>query len=249
MQVHTVNRLLLAVALLGAACAFMVSAPAMAETSSLHLHLPLPEPLPHVRILTLLVALHLLGLCFGLGGATMLDVWIVRWMRWGSLPVEIARTFHFISGAVAIGLGLLWLSGIGFLILYAMESPEKFQNPKLWAKVLVVSVLTINGMIIHAFVLPEVLRDVSRPLLAGVSRGMSAIFLASGVVSAVSWYTAFALGIFREFNDHVAFSLLIVLWLSVAVAVTLAASLLWKRLGTRKSETAVLASSGISPAE
>lgn len=107
--------------------------------------------------------MHLLGLCFGLGGVTMLDLWILRWMRRGSLPVEVGRTFHFISDAVAIGLGLLWLFGLGFLALYVMESPESLRTPKLWAKVLVVSILTINGMIIHAFVLPEVLRDLSRP--------------------------------------------------------------------------------------
>lgn len=247
MQILTDNRRLLAFLLFGAAFLLMIGEPAMAETSSLRL--PLPDPLPHVRVLTLLVALHLLGLCFGLGGATMLDFWILRWMRWGSLPAEIARTFQFISGAVAIGLGLLWLSGIGFLALYGLESPEKFQNPKLWAKILVVSVLTINGMIIHVFVLPEVLRNVSRPLLDGVSPGMTAIFLASGAVSAVSWYTAFAFGIFREFNDHVAFGLLIVLWLGAAVAATLAASLLWNRLRCRNRKTAALAPAGISPAE
>lgn len=233
MQIPSVSRPLLALPLVGAACALMVIEPALAEASSLHLHLPLPDPLPHVRVLTLLVALHLLGLCFGLGGATMLDFWIVRWMRWGRLPLEVARTFHFISGAVAIGLGLLWVSGIGFLALYGMESPEKIENPKLWAKIVVVSILTINGIIIHMLVLPAVLRDVSRPLLDGVSRNMTAIFIASGAVSAVSWYTAFAFGIFREFNDHVSFSLLMVLWLSAAVAAILAASLLWKKLSKK----------------
>ena len=64
---------------------------------------PLPDPLPQLKVLTLLVGMHLLGMCFGLGGATMLDLWILRWMRRGSLPVELGRTFHFISDAVALG--------------------------------------------------------------------------------------------------------------------------------------------------
>ena len=93
------------------------------------------------------------------------SLWILRWLRRGSLPVEIGRTFHFISDAVTIGLCLLWLSGLGFLALYAMESPEKFENPRLWANVIVVIVLTINGVIIRAFVLPETLPDLSRLLL------------------------------------------------------------------------------------
>ncbi|WP_190362357.1 hypothetical protein [Pseudomonas extremaustralis] len=157
----------------------------------------------------------------------MLDLWILRWMRRGSLPVEIGRTFHFISDAVTIGLCLLWLSGLGFLALYAMESPEKFENPKLWAKVIVVIALTINGIIIHAFVLPEALRDVSRPLLFGVSHKRAVLFLASGVISGVSWYTAFAFGIFRELNNSVTFSLLVTMWLMLIVAASLATILLW----------------------
>lgn len=203
---------------------------------TLALSVPLPDPLPQLNVLTLLVGIHLLGMCFGLGGATMLDLWILRWMRRGSLPVEIGRIFHFISDAVTAGLCLLWLSGLGFLALYAMESPEKLENPKLWAKVIVVIVLTINGIIIHAFVLPAALRDLSRPLLFGVSRSRAALFLASGAVSGVSWYTAFAFGIFRELNNTVTFTLLVIMWLTLVLAASLAAILLWlnSAAGARK---------------
>ncbi|UZE84107.1 hypothetical protein [Pseudomonas viciae] len=213
---------------------FMIFGGLLALSSSGHLladtlalSVPLPDPFPQLNVLTLLVGIHLLGMCFGLGGATMLDLWILRWMRRGSLPVEIGRTFHFISDAVTAGLCLLWLSGLGFLALYAMESPEKLENPKLWAKVIVVIVLTINGIIIHAFVLPAALRDLSRPLLFGVSRRRAALFLASGAVSGVSWYTAFAFGIFRELNNTVTFPLLVIMWLTLIVAASLAAILLW----------------------
>lgn len=218
-------------ACIGAVC-LTVCGPALADALviPLPLRIPLPEPLPHVRLLTLLVGLHLMGLCFGLGGATMLDFWILRWMRWGGMPSEIERTFHFISKVVAVGIGLLWLSGLGFLALYALEAPEKLENPKLWAKVVVVSVLTVNGLMIHALVLPGVLRDVRRPMLHGVSRGRTTVFLVSGAVSGVSWYTAFVLGLMRELNGGVAFGLLIALWLTAAVAASLGAGLLWKKL-------------------
>lgn len=214
---------------------------AIADTPGLRI--ALPDPLPHVRALTLLIGLHLLGLCFGLGGATMLDFWILRWMQRGRLPLEIKSTFDFISVVVAIGLGLLWLSGLGFLALYGMESPEKLNNPKLWAKMCVVAALTINGMLIHVFVLPVVLRDVSQPMLYGVSRGRIAVFLISGALSAVSWYTAFAFGIFRELNDSVSFSLLIVLWLTMAATASLAATLLWRQLCGAGKRNAVAAPS------
>ncbi|MEA1832123.1 hypothetical protein U8607_08505 [Methylobacterium durans] len=205
--------------------------PACAPALSTPLALPLPEPLPPVRALTLLVGLHLVGLCFGLGGATMLDFWILRWMRWGGMPAEIERTFHFISKVVAVGIGLLWLSGIGFLALYAFEAPEKLGNPKLWAKITIVGVLTVNGALIHALVLPGVLRDVRRPMLHGVSPAQTGIFLASGAISGVSWYAAFALGLVREFNDRVSLGLLLALWISALAAACLGAAILWRHLG------------------
>ncbi|SFU88796.1 hypothetical protein SAMN02799631_02934 [Methylobacterium sp. 174MFSha1.1] len=194
------------------------------------LTVPLPAPFPPVRVLTLLVALHLLGLSFGLGGATMLDFWILRWMRWGSLPGEIARIFLFISKVVSVGLGLLWLSGLGFLAVYALESPEKFDNPKLWAKIVVVLALTINGLVIHAVVLPGVLRDIGRPMLDGVSGMRTGIFLVSGAVSGVSWYTAFALGLMRELNGRVPAGLLLALWVAGVLAASLGAYFYWLHL-------------------
>lgn len=203
------------------------------------LSLPMPAPLPSVRLLTILVGLHLLGLCFGLGGATMLDFWILRWMRWGGLPNEIARTFLFVSKVVSVGLALLWVSGLGFLAVYAFEAPEKLSNPKIVAKITVVAVLTLNGWLIHALVLPGVLRDVSRPMFDGVSRLRTGVFLISGAVSGVSWYTAFALGLMRELNGRVAAGLLLALWLAAMVAAGLAAYAFWQFLRRRSLDARI----------
>lgn len=204
----------------------LAASPALAEP----LTLTLPGPLPPVRVLTLLVGLHLVGLCFGLGGATMLDFWILRWMRWGGLPPEIARIFLFVSKVCSVGLILLWLSGLGFLAVYAVESPEKFQNPKLWAKITVVVVLTLNGLLIHGAILPGILRDVGRPMLEGISGKRTGIFLVSGAVSGVSWYAAFTLGLMRELNNVVAYSTLIGLWLMGVAAASFGAYTLWLHL-------------------
>lgn len=199
------------------------------------LSVPFPAPLPPVKILTILIGLHLIGLCFGLGGATMLDFWILRWMRWGGLPVEIARTFLFVSKVVSVGIALLWISGLGFLLIYAIESPEKLANPKIWAKVAIVLALTANGLLIHALVLPRVLVDVSRPMFEGVSHWTTIVFLISGAVSGVSWYAAFALGVMRELNGRVSSTFLLSLWLAGTIAASLAAFGFWKYLLARSA--------------
>jgi len=178
----------------------------------LPLSIPMPYPLPPIRLLTVFVAIHLIGLCFGLGGATMLDFWILRWMRQGWMPPEIKRSFLFISKVVTVGIAALWLSGLGFLAIYAIESPEKLANPKIWAKVPIVFVLTLNGALIHALVLPSVMRDISRPMFEGVPRLTAGAFLFSGAISGVSWYFAFALGVMRELNGAVGTGFLLGLW-------------------------------------
>jgi hypothetical protein len=208
----------------------LAAGPAAADALARPLSLDLPGSLPPVRVLTLLVGLHLVGLCLGLGGATMLDFWILRWMRWGSLPAEIARIFLFVSKVCTVGIVLLWLSGLGFLAIYALESPEKLANPKLWAKITVVVVLTLNGLIIHSAVLPGVLRDVGRPMLEGISGARTGVFLISGAVSGVSWYTAFVLGMVREFNNTVAYGLLIGLWVAAVAAGSFGAYTMWLHL-------------------
>ncbi|WP_244496734.1 hypothetical protein [Methylobacterium indicum] len=213
------------------------------------LTVPLPAPFPPVRVLTLLVGLHLIGLSFGLGGATMLDFWILRWMRWGSLPPEIARIFLFVGKVVTVGLGLLWLSGLGFLAVYAAESPEKLANPKLWAKLVVVLALTVNGLVIHAVVLPGVLRDIGRPMLDGVSGVRTGIFLVSGAVSGVSWYAAFALGLMREWNGVVPTGLLLSLWLAGVLAASLAAYFYWLHLREWTQRQAARRAPAAAPAE
>lgn len=213
--------------------------PAAADTLPKVMSLPLPAPFPPIRLLTLLVGLHLIGLCFGLGGATMLDFWILRWMRWGGLPPEIARTFLFVSKVVSVGIALLWLSGLGFLAVYAVESPEKLANPKIVAKFVIVLALTVNGLLIHALVLPSVLRDVSRPMFEGVSHTSTAVFLVSGAISGVSWYAAFALGLMRELNGRVSAGLLLTLWMAAVVVASVAAFAFWQSLLARSARGAM----------
>ena len=204
------------------------AAPALAGQAPLAI--PLPAPFPPVKLLTVLIALHLVGLCFGLGGATMLDFWILRWMRWGGMPGAIARMFEFISKVTAVGIGLLWLSGIGFVALYAVESPEKLSNPKMWAKVAIVFSLTVNGLLIHALVLPKVLHDVRRPILDGFSHASAGFFLVSGAISAVSWYAAFALGVLRELNGIVPASVILTSWFIAVAVASIGAYVLWRCL-------------------
>jgi hypothetical protein len=95
---------------------------------------------------------------------------------------------------------MLWLSGIGFLLLYQAAEPEKVLNPKIWAKMIIVAILTINGIAIHRLVLPFLRQQVGKYLLADVEPHKRAALIGCGVVSVVSWVMPVVLGAAPQLN-------------------------------------------------
>ena len=58
---------------------------------------------------------------------------------------------------MAAGLLILWLTGLGFLWLYWQFEPELLGNPKIWAKVVIVMVLTVVIFIAYSIkIVPEI---------------------------------------------------------------------------------------------
>lgn len=176
---------------------------------------------------------HLVGLVLGLGTTLYLD---------GGCFLSIARKSwdgyrSFMSGAlfeiatkfVMVGLGILWITGCGFLIHCALFDPDKLANPKLHAKLACVTMLTVNGYFLHYVVLRRVaeMRDCSQLL----TTRMGPLCLLSGAVSSASWIGAFLLGALPILNNQIALIafvsawavLTLVLYLSARVAIGSAA--------------------------
>ncbi|WP_264210211.1 hypothetical protein [Leisingera thetidis] len=178
----------------------------------------LDDPAESAR--TVLRFLHFIGLAAGLGGATLLDLLLLRFFVPGQASAERVAGFEFAARVVDAGLKLLWLTGFGFLLLYALQDPLQLQNPKVHAKLLVVAVLTLNGAFIHMVILPHLRRQAGRPLFQGMGRMQRALFAASGAVSAVSWYTPVALGVFSQLNHAVPATLILSVYLLLIAAMT-----------------------------
>ncbi len=136
-------------------------------------------------IRTGLRVVHFCGLALGVGAATLLDLIIARFILMRGISYEHVYVVDFSSKIVTIGLGLLWISGIGFLVHYGVFDPAKLQNPKIWAKIAIVAVLSINGLLVHYFVLPRI---------------RNSLVLLAGTVSAISWYVPLILGAIPQLN-------------------------------------------------
>jgi hypothetical protein len=106
-----------------------------------------------------------------------LDLIIARFILTRGISHEHVYVVDFSAKIVTIGLGLLWISGIGFLFHYGI-----------WAKIAIVAVLTINGLLVHFFVLPRIRKQVGKRLLDQLSPFDCSLVLLAGTVSAISWY-------------------------------------------------------------
>jgi hypothetical protein len=148
-----------------------------------------------------LVYVHLIACCVALGLVLKSDVAMVRDMirPQPSADPEHAANMQELQKIVALALGALWITGAAIVTLDALGKGgwQYFANPKLQAKILVVVILTFNGVVLHNLVLP-VLQKAGSLLDMPFSRSMLGIF--SGVVSGVSWLYAAMLGVGRPLS-------------------------------------------------
>ena len=141
------------------------------------------------------IILHNIGFILGLGGATITDVFFFRFLKDGVISENEKQTMDTLSNVIWVGLGILIVSGI---MLYLPEQARLGVSSKFLLKVIVVSVLTVNGVFLNIFVAPR-MRSLSLALTPPAGHFRKLAF-ALGAISITSWYTAFFLGSFRSIN-------------------------------------------------
>lgn len=146
-----------------------------------------------------LVISHIIGTVFGVGGATMAEVFSIKALKDGVINEtenDFLKTIYFF---IRSGLFILILSGFGLLLLYRMEgvAPETIYTDNFIAKLLIVLVIIFNPLLVQAKIISY---SVSSPL------------------SLVSWYAALILGAWRTL-DASFFSIVGVYLAAVLIAV------------------------------
>jgi hypothetical protein len=101
---------------------------------------------------------------------------------------------------------LFWLCATGAMIVMygVIRDPLFLTNQKLWVKIIVVCILTVNGFFVHWF------SDRLRPTytIAYLSGNMSNILCTLGAISSTSWVWACFLGVARLWNKGMSFELI-----------------------------------------
>lgn len=163
---------------------------------------------------------HLLAFAFAFATVVREDLALARadWID----PARLRRTAH----QVLLLLVVLWLTGIAMLAMEGKLDPRAWVlQPKLAAKITVVSLLTVNGLLLHWIAFPLMTKAQRFPLRAAM------VCVVLGAVSAVGWsYSAF-LGVARVIAPTMRYSDFLALFgLTLAAALLVGLTLVLPRL-------------------
>ncbi|AOE86465.1 hypothetical protein [Pseudomonas sp. TCU-HL1] len=139
---------------------------------------------------------HLIACCVAVGLVLTSDLAMARQLLRGDDSAH-CRPSHLesLQRTISLALLMLWVTGAVIILLdMSVKGWTYLLNPKLQAKVLIVALLTLNGMLLHQAVLPALARAGS---LLGLPPAMRSLALFAGTVSAVSWFYAAMLGVGR----------------------------------------------------
>ena len=153
-----------------------------------------------IRVHTLLILSHMLALALGLGAALLADWVVLRRLTFGIVSQKAAGQLDDLSHAVSAGLALIWVTGALLVADNALDAPASILNQKLWAKLVIVTVLTLNAVLLHRMVLPRATSRIGQPLFETRFDRVSSVSVLLGAISAVSWMFAAYLGVARELN-------------------------------------------------
>lgn len=142
------------------------------------------------------VYVHLLACCVAIGLVLTSDIAMIRDILKRTVFTEHDNAhMESLQKSVVVALICLWVTGTAIIgIDYLGKGTEYFMNPKLHAKVIIVVLLTYNGILLHRLVLPA-LQKAGSLLELEFSARMLALFC--GSLSAVSWLYAAMLGVGR----------------------------------------------------
>jgi hypothetical protein len=187
--------------------------------------------LPTIDIHTLLIIGHIIGLSLGVGGATVSDVLFFKATKDARIDASEFNLMNAISKVIWAGLLLAIATGIGFLIEYLLV-PEKnvlLNNPKIWAKLTIVSVIFVNGLVFHYKVFPT-LRALSGQSINSVQFARYLpLLLTTGATSIISWYSALVLGAWRGLSFSLSYYAIVGIYLFILFVGITFANLIGRR--------------------
>lgn len=170
----------------------------------------------------ILLAFHLLGVVIGMGGALASDAIFFSSIRDEKVSQTELRFLKLGSRMVWTGLLIIVISGT---LLFAGEVDYYLTSTKFLAKMTVAAIIILNGAVFHFVHIPRFHRHAEHhfPSSDEFMRAVPLLLL-GGVISTISWLSAFVLGLWREVPYNYSEIMMMygmILLISAAVAIIL----------------------------
>ena len=139
---------------------------------------------------------HIIGTALGVGGAFLGDLIFLASARDGKISATELKFIKLSSLVVWLGLLILVISGV---FLFFENEARYLASDKFAAKMFIVAVIFLNGLVFHFFHIKKLEKGVDRFLseLPEVIKYVP-LMIASGAISGVSWLFALVLGTFGK---------------------------------------------------
>jgi hypothetical protein len=143
------------------------------------------------------LSMHILGVCVGLGGATIADMLFFKFLKDFRISNKEADVMRSVSHVILGSLVLIIVSGAA---LYVPNMPKYNASAAFIVKMAIVGVLTLNGLVLHGYVSPKLVKlsFTSHHRTTPKLRRLRHLAFGLGAVSATSWYTTFFLAMLKS---------------------------------------------------
>lgn len=143
---------------------------------------------------TIIITLHLIAAAIGLGGATIADIFFFKFLKDFKISESESEILNTLSQVIWFALALIVLTGVG---LYLPASERLLISPKFLTKIVIVTVLLVNGAILNLLISPKLVQisfGESHYHESGELHKLRKFAFALGAISITSWYSVFILG-------------------------------------------------------
>ena len=146
----------------------------------------------------LTVYIHLIATCMAIGVIVMTDMRLLA--KLGGDRVTIPPPERFESRMILVATATLVLTGTALVAMGLAADPRYLDNPKLQAKLVLVSLLCLNGFALHYVTFPRLAR--ARTVASWSLRDLLAVAVPVSLSNSLWMYCAF-LGIARPWDFSV----------------------------------------------
>lgn len=132
------------------------------------------------------LALHLLAMAVGIGGATVSDILFFKFLKDFRISKKEEEVLHVLKDVILFAMLCIAVTGI-FLFI---GKPELRHSGPFLVKVIASSILLLNGIALHKFIAPH-LMYLNLKNSKKMSRKWHRLAFALGAISVCSWYSVF----------------------------------------------------------